>query len=422
MMRRVWQGLLALALAMAAAVIVLDFRSDEAIPPDATPTEGTAEQVQRGRYLATAGNCMFCHTAPGGAAYAGGRPIDTPFGSVFTSNLTPDDATGIGTWSSAHLWRAMHHGRSKDGRRLFPAFPYPNYTHVTREDSDAIYAYLRTVAPVRQPNAAHTVGFPYDTQVALAVWRALFFWPGRITDPLQSADWNRGAYLVQGLGHCNACHSERNLLGGSAGVLDLSGGLIPMQNWYAPSLTSPDEAGVAAWDTSDVVALLRDGVSSRGSAIGPMAEVVQHSTQHLTPADLRAMAVYLKALPQQAPRMIDPAASQPPRGETLGSRLYDQHCAHCHGAKGEGVARAYPALAGNRAVTMDPPANLVRVVLLGGFAPSTAGNPRPFGMPPFATVLSEDDVAAVLTHIRKSFGNQGNTVTPFEVHRYRTQD
>jgi len=421
-MRRVWQGLLALMLAAVVAVIVLDFRNDEAVPDDAAPTEGTADQVERGRYLATAGNCMFCHTSPGGAAYAGGRPIDTPFGAVFTSNLTPDDATGIGTWSAAHFWRAMHHGRSKDGRRLFPAFPYPNYTHVSREDSDAIYAYLRTVPPVRQPNAAHTVRFPYSTQAALAVWRALFFWPGNITDPLQSAEWNRGAYLVQGLGHCNACHSARNLLGGSAGVLDLSGGLIPMQNWYAPSLTSPDEAGVAAWDTRDVMALLRDGVSSRGSAIGPMAEVVQHSTQHLTPADLRAMAIYLKALPQQAARVIDPAASQPPPGETRGSRLYDQHCAHCHGAKGEGVAGAYPALAGNRAVTMDPPANLVRVVLLGGFAPSTAGNPRPFGMPPFATVLNEDDVAAVLTHIRKSFGNHANTVTPFEVHRYRTQD
>ena len=421
MMRRVWHVLLALALAMVLAVVVLDFRSDEAIPANATPVEGTAEQVQRGLYLATAGNCMFCHTAPGGAPYAGGRPIDTPFGTVFTSNLTPDDATGIGTWAPAHLWRAMHHGRSKDGHRLLPAFPYPNYTHVSREDSDAIYAYLRSLPPVRQPNAAHTVGFPYNTQVALAVWRALFFWPGgTITDPLQSAEWNRGAYLVQGLGHCNACHSARNLLGGSVGVLDLSGGLIPMQNWYAPSLASPDEAGVAAWDTRDVVALLRDGVSTRGSAIGPMAEVVQHSTQHLTEADLRAMAVYLKALPQEAARVIDPAASAPSGRETVGSRLYGQHCAQCHGAQGEGVAGAYPALAGNRAVTMDPPANLVRVVLLGGFAPSTAGNPRPFGMPPFATVLSEEDVAAVLTHIRKNFGNQGHTVTAFEVHRYRT--
>ncbi|WP_082568743.1 cytochrome c [Rhizobacter sp. Root1221] len=422
-MRHVGRVLAALGLLAVAALVVLDFRSNEAIPADAVPTDGTAEQVKRGLYLATVGNCLGCHTAPGGVPYAGGRAIDTPFGAIYTSNLTPDDTTGIGTWSSAHLWRALHHGRSKDGRRLFPAFPYPNYTHVTREDSDAIYAYLRSLPPVRQPNAAHTVGFPYDTQVALAVWRALFFSPGGdVANPSQSAEWNRGAYLVQGLGHCNACHSARNLLGGSSGVLDLSGGLIPMQNWYAPSLTSPDEAGVATWDTRDVVALLRDGVSTHASVLGPMAEVVQSSTQHLNAADLQAMAVYLKALPQQAAREIDPAASQPPRGETLGSRLYGQHCAQCHGDKGEGVPGAYPALAGNRAVTMDPPANLVRVVLLGGFAPSTAGNPRPFGMPPFATTLSEEDVAAVLTHLRKSWGNQGSVVSALEVHRYRTQD
>jgi len=430
MIRRIGLVLLALALLLAAAVMWLNSRGEDPIPAGAAPTQGTPEQVARGRYLATAGNCQGCHTVPGGDAYAGGRAIDTPFGAVFSSNLTPDPDTGIGTWSADHLWRALHHGRSADGRMLYPAFPYPNYTHVTREDSDAIYAYLRTLAPVRRANTAHTVGFPYNTRPALAVWRALFFSPGgSLADASQSADWNRGAYLVQGLGHCNACHSARNLLGGTTGVLDLSGGLIPMQNWYAPSLASPDEAGVADWEVAEIVALLRDGVSPRATVIGPMAEVVQNSTQHLAAADLQAMATYLKALPQRPREPAPPAsaasaASAPAamRLNTRGREVYELHCAQCHGVEGQGVPGAYPALAKNRAVTMDPPANLVRAVLLGGYAPATAGNPRPYGMPPFATVLDENDVAAVLTYVRTHFGNEGTAVTALEVHRYRTHD
>lgn len=430
MIRRIGLVLLALALLLTAAVVWLNLRGEDPIPAGAAPTQGTPEQVARGRYLATAGNCQGCHTVPGGDAYAGGRAIDTPFGAVFSSNLTPDPDTGIGTWSADHLWRALHHGRSADGRMLYPAFPYPNYTHVTREDSDAIYAYLRTLAPVRRANTAHTVGFPYNTRPALAVWRALFFSPGgSLADASQSADWNRGAYLVQGLGHCNACHSARNLLGGTTGVLDLSGGLIPMQNWYAPSLGSPDEAGVGDWEIAEIVALLRDGVSPRATVIGPMAEVVQNSTQHLAAADLQAMATYLKALPQRSTRPPLPAsaasaASAPAamRLNTRGRELYELHCAQCHGVEGQGVPGAYPALAKNRAVTMEPPANLVRAVLLGGYAPATAGNPRPYGMPPFATVLDENDVAAVLTYVRTHFGNEGTAVTALEVHRYRTHD
>ena len=420
--RHVLAGLLAAATLAVAGVAWLNVRGEAPIPDDAAPSTGTPEQVARGRYLATAGNCQGCHTAPGEAPWAGGRPIETPFGAVHTSNLTPDPDTGLGRWSADHFWRALHHGRSRDGRLLYPAFPYPNYTHVTREDSDAIYAYLRTLPPVARPATPHALGFPFDTQAALAVWRALFFTPGgSLHDASRDAAWNRGAYLVQGLGHCNACHSARNLLGGTSGVLDLSGGLIPMQNWYAPSLTSPDEAGVADWPSADVVALLRDGVSPRGAVLGPMAEVVQNSTQHLDAADLHAMATYLQALPQQATdahaRLVAPTED-----DTRGARLYADHCAACHGTSGEGIPGAYPALAGNRAVTLDPPANLVRVVLLGGYAPATAGNPRPFGMPPFATVLSEDDVAAVLTHVRTHWGNAGTPVSALEVHRYRTQD
>ena len=365
---------------------------------------------------------MACHTARGGEPYAGGRSIETPFGAVHTSNLTPDAQSGLGNWSAAHFWRAMHNGRSRDGRLLVPAFPYTSFTQITRDDSDALFAYLRSLPAVFQPNQPHALRFPFDSQAALAVWRALYFKPAAYTpQAAQSAQWNRGAYLVQGLGHCSACHSARNALGATAGGLDLAGGLIPMQNWYAPSLTSPHEAGVADWPIQDIVSLLKNGVSARGSVAGPMAGVVLGSTQYLSANDLEAMAQYLKDLPPSPARAPSPAAAQAPAGTApaVGAKLYDQHCAQCHGKNGEGIAGAYPALAGNRAVTMPQTANLVQIVLNGGYAPATEGNPRPYGMPPFVLVLSDADIAAVLTHLRQSWGNQAGGVTALDVNRIR---
>ena len=353
---------------------------------------------------------------------AGGRGIDTPFGTVYASNLTPDPKTGIGQWSAAHFWRALHNGRSRGGRLLYPAFPYPNYTHITRADAHAIHAYLRSLPAVEQPNRAHALRFPYNTQAALAVWRALYFRPARhVDDARRPAEWNRGAYLVEGLGHCNACHASRNLLGATAGPLDLGGGLIPVQNWYAPSLTSAREAGVAHWDRAQVVALLKTGVSAQASVMEPMAEVVLRSTQYLSDADLNAIANYLQSLaPGDDKRDRDRASGLAGALFERGLKIYEHHCASCHGTAGEGVALAYPRLAGNRAVTLDPPANLVHVVLGGGFPPATAGNPRPYGMPPFATVLGNDEIAAVVSYMRGAWGNRGSTVTPLDVTRYRS--
>jgi len=386
---------------------------DAAGPVDAT-------LVARGAYLARAGNCLACHTARGGAPGAGGRPMATPFGTLYTSNLTPSTRHGIGGWNASAFWRAMHHGRSRDGRLLYPAFPYTSYTQVTRADSDAIHAWLRSLPAVDAAPPPHALRWPYSTQAALAVWRALYFRPGGFTpDPRRGADWNRGAYLVRGLGHCAGCHTARNALGATDDALDLAGGMIPQQNWYAPSLTRADEAGVADWSLPEIVALLKTGSTPRASVLGPMAEVVQHSTQHLSDADLGAMAGYLKALPpaplpaqRAAPQVSDAVAQR-------GARLYGQHCAQCHGDNGEGVAGAYPRLAGNRAVTMEATANLVQTVLYGGFAPATAGNPRPYGMPPYVLTLSDADTAAVLTHIRTAFGNNAPIVSEFDVSRQR---
>ena len=421
---RVGWGLSVLIVCGVAAVGVLNVRDE--IDVKATAAFAPSDSmIDRGAYLARAGNCMTCHTSRGGASYAGGLGIATPFGTVYTSNLTPDSNTGIGSWSSAHFWRAMHNGRSKSGRLLYPAFPYTSYTQITRADSDAIFAYLRNQPAVNQPNRPHALGFPSNTQAALAVWRALYFRPGVYQpDTSRDAEWNRGAYLVNGLGHCSACHSPRDALGGTPHRLALAGGLIPMQNWYAPSLTSPHEAGLGQWEVENIVSLLRTGVAPGASVSGPMAEVVLGSTQYLSQPDLKAMAHYLKALPASSSQPEAAVIPRPPGTSfdtTTAAKLYEQHCAQCHGAKGEGVMGAYPPLAGNRAITMASTENLVQMVLGGGFAPATAGNPRPFGMPPFVLVLDDQQVSALISHIRTSWGNQAGAITPLEVNRIRAR-
>ncbi len=419
--------LAALLSALTGGVAWLNLRGEAPIAADSSPASGTPEQVARGEYLARAGNCRTCHSARGGEPWAGGRGIATPFGTVFAGNLTPDDETGLGRWSADHFWRALHHGRSRDGRLLYPAFPYPEFSRITREDSDALYAYLRTLRPVRRPATPHALEFPYDTQAALALWRALFFRPGAFEpDAGRSAEWNRGAYLVRGLGHCAACHGGRNLFGATPDAgQSLDGGVIPMRQWYAPALTAPDQAGVADWPVEQVVALLRDGVSPRGSALGPMADVVYRSLQHLREDDLRAIAVFLKSLPQQAPMASHRPAPDPARRDA-GAKLYETHCSDCHGAQGEGArgtapgaAVIAPALAGNRLVTMEPPVNLIRVIVHGGFLPATRGNPRPFGMPPFGLALTDEEIASLASFLRSSWGHAAGEVKPQEVGRLR---
>jgi mono/diheme cytochrome c family protein len=414
-MRRVLLALVVLVLATGGLVAWLNLRGEAPLADIALDTSPAA--VERGRTLALAGNCAGCHTAPGGAPYAGGLGIATPFGTAYAGNLTPDTTHGLGRWTPAEFRRAMRHGRSRDGRLLAPVFPYPNYTQASDADNDALFAFLRTLAPAAQPNRPHELRFPYGTQAALAVWRALFFRPGAFApDARQTAEWNRGAYLVRGLGHCNACHADRNLLGATGGLADLGGGLIPQQRWYAPALDVPHEAGVAGWTTDEIVALLGTGMSPRGSVLGPMAEVVAQSTQHLPRADLAAIAAYLRALP---PRERSGPPRTPAPVEPRGEQLYKDHCADCHGPQGQGAAGAVAALAGNRTVLLDSPANVVRVIVAGGFPPATAGNPRPHGMPPFGQTLDDAEIAALATTIRNRWGNAAPAVTPLDVLRLR---
>lgn len=421
-MRWLAVGLAALVTAAAVTLVwpVMNDLAAPAVRPSASPAlPAPGQQVQRGAYLARAGHCAGCHTAPGGAAYAGGRGIETPFGTVYASNLTPDVATGLGRWSSDDFWQALHHGRSRDGRLLNPVFPYTNTTLVTREDADALYAFLRSLAPVAQPNRTHALRWPYNTQWALAVWRRLYFRPGvYAAEPAQSAAWNRGAYLVRGLGHCAACHSPRNTLGATASE-GFEGGLMPGQGWAAPSLHAAESAGVQGWPQADVVALLQTGASPRASVQGPMAEVVYGSTQYLSQADVAAMAVYLRSLPVRPSAPVVPAARADAVQWRLGEQRYHDHCARCHGDQGEGAAGAYPTLAGNRAVVAADPGNLLRTLLQGGYLPATAGNPRPYGMPPFGPVLNDVELAAVATYLRQAWGHQASAVSALQVQNAR---
>jgi len=321
----------AAAIVLSAALAVAWLNRDDDLAHGSAAASADAALVARGEYLVRAGSCYGCHTEPGGAPYAGGRAIETPFGIVNAPNLTAD-ATGLAAWSSDDFWRALHNGRSRDGRLLYPAFPYPNYTRLTRADADAMFAFLKSLPPAAQPNRPHALRFPFDQPAALAVWRALFFRPAQFeADSTKPPQWNRGAYLVETLGHCNACHSRRNVFGATAGPLDLAGGLIPIQNWYAPSLKDNAEAGVGDWPEREVVALLKSGVSTRGSVQGPMAEVVARSTQFLSDADLEAMAAYLKSLPDaDASRRAARDDDAAPAPTEAGAKLYTTHCAACH--------------------------------------------------------------------------------------------
>lgn len=372
----------------------------------ALPTEGSAEILSRGAYLATVGNCSGCHTAPGGAPYAGGKGLPTPFGTVYPGNLTRDAQTGLGTWTADDFWQALHHGRSRGGRRLLPAFPYTSYTNVRREDSDALFAYLQSLPAVKQPNKPHGLRFPYNTAVAMAVWQWLYFRPA---DPapasLDSNPVSRGAYLVNGLGHCAACHAARNALG--APDSDARGGEMPGEPWFAPTLHPSSNKPTA---TGDIVQLLRSGLTDHASVSGPMAAVVFQSTQHWTDADLRATAAYLSSLP--------PAQAQQPeaaddRQLRTGEKVYADNCADCHGKQGEGRPSTYPALAGNSTVQHPSARNIVQLMRHGSFGPSTRTNPLPYSMPHQG--LSNAEMAAVATYVRQSWGNRASAISEIDV-------
>jgi mono/diheme cytochrome c family protein len=423
-------------------------RAQDAAPAAAAPAAPASPEdalVEKGKYLATAGDCISCHTRPGGEEFAGGLPLKTPFGTIYTANITTDNDTGIGGWTEEQLKRAMREGIADDGDHLYPGFPYTAYTKVTDEDIHAIYAYLKSLKPVKYNPPANEMSFPFTQRGLLAIWNKLFLTPGPYeADASQSAEWNRGAYLVQGLGHCGACHTPRNQLGGERASLALTGGvyndaivdsvheqeIVKQDNmvrpWSAVNLTSSPQ-GLGAWSVEEIATYLKTGHTARAGAFGPMAQVVTNSTSHLTDADTHAMAVYLKSLPPVAPE-IDKAAT--PDQMRKGEIAFTVRCGDCHLPTGLGSPRTAdadptkvsPPLVGNAVVLAHDPATLINVILYGAHEdvlddkawPKMPGFELDFGLG-----MDDEAVAALATYVRNSWGNKGAAVDPKDVAKQR---
>jgi len=360
--------------------------------------EAQPSQVLRGEYLARAGDCVSCHTASGGQALAGGGRLNTPFGYMLTPNITPDAATGIGLWSSNDFYRALHAGVNRAGQDMYPTMPYDFYTRVTREDSDAIYAYLRTLKPVSSLIDVNHLHFPFDERWTMAGWRELYFTEEAFRPrPNKSSAWNRGAYLVEGLGHCSACHSPRNLLGAIEKSRQFAGAVI--DGWFALDLSEDITTGLGSWSIDDIATYLKTGaLNGKTTAIGPMAEVVHNSLQYLTDTDLRAVAEYLKAIPADSP--LRTGRHRPDATRVQGANLYIDHCVDCHQSMGRGIPGVFPPLAGNGVVLASDPADILKIIVLG--VPPQSGL---IAMPSFAGSMSDQQIASLANYVRTSWGN-----------------
>jgi mono/diheme cytochrome c family protein len=358
-------------------------------------------QIERGRYLATAADCIACHTVLGaGKPFAGGRAIETPFGNILTSNITPDRDTGIGAWTDDEFDNAVRRGIRPNGARLYPAMPFTAYTKMSRDDVLAIRGYLKTVAPVHNKVVTNTLPFPFNIRAAMQVWNALYFTSGEFTsDPQKSAEWNRGAFLVEGPGHCATCHTPKSFLGGDKTSEYLHGAYL--QGWFAPNITNDVRTGLGHWSASDIATYLKTGHNATTAATGPMAEVVEYSTSQMTDSDLAAIATYLKSVPGQQDNPAAVAADDP--FMVAGRAIYRDQCSACHALDGRGVPQLFPSLADSSMVRSRDPTTLIRMIVRGSRSIATAAEPTAPGMPSFGWQLDDTQVAAVVTYIRNAW-------------------
>ncbi|MFP5495468.1 MAG: c-type cytochrome [Gammaproteobacteria bacterium] len=385
--------------------------------------------VKQGEYLARAGDCVACHTAKGGKPFAGGLPMETPIGTIYSTNITPDK-TGLGDYSFEDFDQAVRHGVAKDGSTLYPAMPYPSYARVSESDMQALYAYfMKGVEPVAQVNKDSDIPWPLSMRWPLAGWRWMFapkvedYQAQAGADPVIS----RGAYLVEGLGHCGACHTPRALtmqeksLSASDGTAFLSGS-APLEGWIAKSLRGDHKDGLGSWSEDQLVQFLKTGRSDRSAVFGGMSDVVVHSMQYMSEEDLTAIARYLKSLPavdpKDQPHQYDKQVADALwKGDDSkpGASVYIDNCAACHRTDGHGYTRVFPALAGNPVLQTADATSLINIVLNGGTLPATHRAPSTFTMPAFAWRLSDQEVADVVSFVRDSWGNKGETVKASQV-------
>jgi mono/diheme cytochrome c family protein len=393
-------------------------------PATAESAAATPALIERGRYLAFAGNCSACHTTPAGAPFAGGRAFETPFGKVYSVNITPDPDTGIGSWTSRQFLRSLRKGLRANDQHLYPVFPYPALTKITDEDAAALFAYLKSVPAARYDVPKNEMSWPFGQRWLLRAWNAMFFDEGPFRpDPGKSAEWNRGAYLVTGPAHCSACHSPRNSLGAERTAMAMTGGTYRddstggvMRPWSAPNLTSAS-SGLGSWSVEEIAAYLKAGTNSYATTFGPMNTVILNSTMHLTDADLHAMAAYLKSLPPNEGDFGAPAKSQVLQA---GETLYNVNCGTCHQPDGMGAGDAGPRLAGSLVTQATDPASLVNSILYGPDVP----NPAPGGhqwrpMEAYGDKLSDEEVAALASYLRSAWNNKGGEVTAQQVSKQR---
>jgi len=379
---------------------------------DSTPN---AAQLRRGQYLVAAGDCLSCHLREGGEPFAGGLGLNTPFGAIYTSNITPDRQTGIGAWTGDQFYRAMHDGKGAHGENLYPAFPYPWFRRASRADDDAIFAYLMTVPAVSYTPPQNNLPFPFNIRGSVGAWNLLFLDSHDFqSDPGRSAEWNRGAYLVKGLGHCGACHTPKNSFGADKSKQEFHGGKL--DNWVAPDLTGNSRMGLGDWSVEDIVEFLATGRNPRAAAGGAMAEVITYSTSLLNDADRHAIAVYLKSQPASAAI----TASTPDSGAMRrGAEIYSDACSSCHLENGVGQPRVFPPLGKDAMLQQSDPTGLEHVILGGTRIGISASRPSPLSMPSFAWKLTDQEIADVSTFIRNSWGNRAAQVSASDVRDLR---
>jgi mono/diheme cytochrome c family protein len=401
------------AMILAAVLLCTAFPGVPAMAdPPATAT------IARGKALAITADCAGCHTADPAKPFAGGKRIDTPFGGIYSPNLTPDRDTGLGAWSDDDFYRALHEGVARDGSRYYPAFPYPNFTKMTRDDVLAIRAYLATLAPVHNTRPPPQLRWPLNYRVVMRGWNLLFFRPGTFQpNPQASEASNRGAYLVEGSAHCGSCHTPKNIFGADKRGQSYGGGRV--QGWFAPRLDGAERSGLKSWSVDDIVEYLQSGRNGRSHADGLMAEVVVNSTSQMSDGDVRAIAVYLKELPAGAPE----AAVSPPSAADMaaGAAVYAHACIACHEADGSGAPRIYPPLPGNASVQSADPLSTLRIILDGAETVTTPRAPNTGSMPAYGGKLSDSEIADVATYIRNSWGNAAPAVTPAQVAKARQE-
>ncbi|WP_448682822.1 c-type cytochrome [Pseudomonas nicosulfuronedens] len=376
-----------------------------------------SDLVERGRYVSLLGNCQACHTAPGGKPFAGGVKLQSPFGALVGSNITPDPETGLRKWTFQDFKQAMTEGKGRSGH-LYPAMPYPFYTRVTDEDNAALWAYLQSIEPVRNPVKSNQLPFPYDQRFLMIGWNLLNF---SITpfqsNPGRSARWNRGAYIVEGLGHCGGCHTPKNLIGGDENSHALGGYVV--DSWYATDITANGYTGIGDWSVADIAEYLKTGRNRFDTASGPMAEVVADASLYWTDADAVAVATYLKESASSDARPPAPLGADDPRIAS-GADVYALYCTGCHGSTGRGVARLFPRLADTSLVRGESPASLLRIVLGGSRQGVDTALDAP-GMPAFARHLKDRQISDVLTFLRNRWGNAASPVGEADVSAMRQQ-